>query len=62
MVEDLRLSSGGRWDEVLVENIKDDLSQFPLDLLPVAFDLGNLSLIPFVQLKRQFSMKHDKRH
>lgn len=48
VIEDLRLAGSGRGDEVLVQNVEDilaDLGELALDLLPVALDHGDLSLI-----------------
>ena len=48
MVEYLRLARSSRGDEVLVENIENilaDLGELALNLLSVALDHGNLSLV-----------------
>ena len=48
VVEYLRLARSSRRDEVLVENIEDilaDLGELALNLLSVALDHGNLSLV-----------------
>ncbi len=48
VVEYLRLARSSRGDKVLVENIKNilaDLGELALNLLSVALDHGNLSLV-----------------
>lgn len=50
MVEDLGLSSLGRSNEVVIENLEDifaDIGQLSLDLLTVLLDEGDLSLVSF---------------
>ncbi len=50
MVEDLRFSSLGRLDQMLIEDFKDiaaDASELGFDLLTVLLDELRLSLIPF---------------
>lgn len=53
MVEDLRLARGGRWNEVLVKDLEDvltDLGELGLDLLPVGLDHVNLLVVSFALL------------
>ena len=48
MVEDLALASGGRGDEVLVQDVEDvlaDLGELGLDLLAVGLDHRDLGLV-----------------
>lgn len=48
MIEDLRLARLSRWDEVLVEDLKDvlaDLRELGLDLLAVLLDERSLRLV-----------------
>jgi hypothetical protein len=50
MVENLRFTGSSRRNEMLVEDIEDilaDFGKFTLNLLPVALDHLNLSLVAF---------------